>query len=120
MEIKKYTTKYGEYMFVNESAWCKSGFKHVSTLFKNDTKIGSAEVHYQNRTWESFKFQTSMSKIINQLTEDRKSYLYDKFKAEKGYANISEKRRAEFQKYANEDEKIKEYDLLYYEVNAKY
>lgn len=119
MEIKKIKTKYGDYMFVNDTISTKNGFKHISTLFKNEREIGTAEIHYLNRTWESFRYQTVMNRIIHNLTEYRRDKLYDNFKIEKGYTKMSEKRRAEFQKSIENDPMISEYDILYYELNAR-
>ena len=113
MEVKKINTKFGVYMFVNESANTRNGFKHISTLFRDEHAIGTAEVHYINRTWECYRYQTSMCRIVNNLIENRRNYLYDKFKTEKNYAHMSEKRRAEFEKSIRDDKTIAEYNALY-------
>lgn len=119
MDIKKINNQYGDYMFVNESVSTRNGFKHISTLFKGSYEVSTAEVHYLNRTWEAFRYQTVMCKIINNLIDRRKEILYDNFKLAKGYTKMSEKRREEFKKSIENDPILSEYNKLYYDLNAK-
>lgn len=58
-----------------ESVGAEEGFKHVAKLFVDDKVIDRAVSEYANRTWESFPFQTVMSKLIRnteKLTDEQK------------------------------------------------
>ena len=50
----------------------RNRFIHDSTLYINDVECGKTSVHYYNRTWESYRFQTSMRRLIEERIEDEK------------------------------------------------
>jgi hypothetical protein len=63
----------------------RNGFRHIADLYINGEKIDSAKVTYQNRTWESYQFQTVLQKLIEDTT-----YLTDEEKKiGKAFANKS-------------------------------
>ena len=46
---------------------CKSrrnGFKHIATLFRNGSDVDEAKALYINRTWEQFRYDTVIKKLI--------------------------------------------------------
>ena len=43
----------------------KNGFKHEAKLFINGAQIGKAQIGYLNRTWESYQFQSVLSKLAD-------------------------------------------------------
>jgi hypothetical protein len=62
---------------VNEWSKTRQGFKHTAHLYIGDREIGEAKSTYQNRTWESYEFETVMMKLRdtyeNKLTEVQKA-----------------------------------------------
>lgn len=51
------------------------GFRHLATLFIDGNEAGKAKACYYNRTWESYEFQTVLSKVVancTALSEDEK------------------------------------------------
>ena len=56
----------------NESRNRRNGFSHDSTLLFNGVEIGKASVHWSNRTWESYRFQTSMLRVVDEAIEHNK------------------------------------------------
>ena len=56
----------------NKSRNRRNGFSHDSTLLFNGVEIGKASVHYYNRTWESYRFQTSMLRVVDEAIEHNK------------------------------------------------
>lgn len=64
---------------------CKSentryGFRHLATLFKNGVEETNAKCCYQNRTWESYEFQSVLMNVINKsisLTDKEKKICSD-------------------------------------------
>ena len=63
---------------ISVNAWSertRSGFRHIADLFVDGEFKESAKVCYQNRTWESYKFQTVLKKVLakskNLSTEEK-------------------------------------------------
>ena len=77
METKKINDRFS---FVNEAKNTRNGFSHKSTLFQNDVNIGSGSCQYLNRTWESYRFQTSMKECVHNIIKEEHNYLIDRFK----------------------------------------
>jgi len=48
----------------------RNGFKHEATLMINDREHATAKICYINRTWESFCYESVLSKILNDNMED--------------------------------------------------
>ena len=40
-------------------------FRHLATIFKNGQVVGEGRIPYQNRTWESYEFQSVMQQAVN-------------------------------------------------------
>lgn len=53
----------------NECNSTRSGFTHVSKLYRNNALVCKAKCHYINRTWESYPFQSSMKKVLKVAIE---------------------------------------------------
>jgi len=43
----------------------RDGFNHFATLYINGVEVEQVKVHYINRTWESYEFQSAMEKLID-------------------------------------------------------
>ena len=112
MEIKKFNIDGSNVEFVNESYNTRNGFKHVTHCFINGVDKGEHTVHYINRTWECYPFQTAMRGLVNSLIESRTEFLKDKFKFDNDYKILNEKRRKEFEKYIVDDDKLNFYTEL--------
>ena len=112
MEIKKFNIDGSNVEFVNESYSTRNGFKHVTHCFINGVDKGEHTVHYINRTWECYPFQTAMRGLVNGLIESRTEFLKDKFKFDNDYKILNEKRKKEFEKYIVDDDKLNFYTEL--------
>ena len=53
-----------------------SGFRHLATVFKNGYQVGFAKATYQNRTWESYEYQSVLKRAIesSSLSSKEKEY----------------------------------------------
>ena len=73
MEKFKLTKKY-----VVECEWVdkRDGFKHSGTLYREGKRLITAEVHYINRTWESFEFKSVLLEIVDKYFKDKKEHEY--------------------------------------------
>lgn len=99
--IVKKTINGNEYEFYNEYQNCYDGFNHRTVLFKNGNKLNESKVHYINRTWESYCYQSVMKKSVNIEIEWLTDRIKEKFKTEKGYKKITKNRKEEFDNYLN-------------------
>ena len=64
--------KFKNFEIKNESRNRRNGFSHDSTLYFNGVEIGKASVHWGNRTWEDYKYKTSMLKVVDDNIEHDK------------------------------------------------
>lgn len=46
----------------------RNGFRHRAVLYLNGQSVDQATVHYLNRTWESYEYQSVMQKLIDKTT----------------------------------------------------
>ena len=102
MEIKKIICKSGrEYNIVNESWETSRAWGHKSTLIAQWGDMGSRKVTYQNRTWESYRYQTCMYGLLSSILEnDLKDYI-TREKENKGITRLSKEIRAELEQEWN-------------------
>ena len=58
--------------------WQKTriAFKHTASLFQNGTKIGETKICYQNRTWESYEYESVVNKIIDLFFKGKQKEKY--------------------------------------------
>lgn len=57
------------YQFITESEGTRNGFRHKCTLFRDGREVISTSIHYLNRTWESYQYQSVMRKAVGILIE---------------------------------------------------
>lgn len=55
------------FSFDNMATYPREGFNHFSTLCINGIEVAKAKVHYINRTWEAYQFQTTMGAAVRTL-----------------------------------------------------
>lgn len=71
-----------ENLYFEAWSWRKSGrWGHEARAVYNGREIDSARITYQNRTWESYQFQSVMQKLIDQLDESKYIPLKDRLEA---------------------------------------
>jgi hypothetical protein len=67
----------------------RNGFRHIADLYVNGIFKESSKVTYQNRTWESYDFETVLKKVIGEagvLSEEEKKVGLD---FAKDYENVN-------------------------------
>lgn len=112
MEIFKVQNNGNEYEFVCSFKSTRSGFNHDCTMFVNGRWEVETSCHYINRTWESYNYQTVMLRAVGIMMEEREEFLKNRFKNENGYKQLTAKRKEEFQKILDADEKMMEYKAV--------
>lgn len=76
-----------------------NGFKHIARLYINGEFANRKERQYYNRTWEKYDYQSVMLDTIKDQIEYLNSFYIEKFKTEKGYKRMTDKRKLEFSDY---------------------
>lgn len=58
----------------------RSGFRHLATLFVDGVETTDGKCTYQNRTWESYEFQSVLFNVVNKSSlSDKDMKLCKKF-----------------------------------------
>ncbi len=102
-----------EYLFVNEFKGTRNGFKHISTLYKNDIAIGEYSANYINRTWEYYTYQTSMQGCVNKLIQEQYDSFIEYSKELNNIKRITKDIRAKFDEEFEKNSKVIELRELY-------
>ena len=118
MNIKRFDIDDKHVEFVNQSLGTRHGFKHVTTMFVDGYVYAEHTVHYLNRTWECYPFQTCMRGCVRTELENRIENLKSIFKFENNYKSLTAKRKEEFEKYIADDNKIIFYNKLLDAIGA--
>lgn len=98
-----------DYLFINESISTRSGFAHVTELKENGICISKARCNYLNRTWECYRFQSSMKNAVWKLIENKEQYITEQMKAANGWQKVTTARREQIKNAVENDETMKEY-----------
>lgn len=93
METKSFFD--GKYTFQNTSGNTRNGFYHKSTLLKHGYQYAEAKVNYLNRTWESYTFQTSMIRAVEDLIESAKLSIVESYKYNNNLSRVSKAKKEE-------------------------
>ena len=114
MERKEIKTPYGNYTFVNETNSTRSGFSHVSKMFIEGLSwpVSSGKCDYLNRTWELYRYQSSMTKAVRRLINERKAIIEADYRQLAGITRMTAKKRDELNKIIDADDLIEEYRTL--------
>lgn len=67
----------------------RDGFNHFADLYINGNLVDSAKVHYINRTWESYEFESVLEKLINKTNYLSKEEKEKAQKFARDYENIN-------------------------------
>lgn len=119
MEIRRKKIGNNDWQFVNEFVDRRDGFNHKTTLFKNGCEWLTHSVHYINRTWEWYDYQTCMRGTVEELRDQQLSRYIDDYKYNN---NISRFRKGEKEKVLEafkETEISKELDALEEAIKTK-
>jgi len=56
---------------VCESQRTRSGFRHLATLMRNGIEQETGKCIYQNRTWESYEFQSVLNDVVRKAFKNK-------------------------------------------------
>lgn len=75
--------------FKNSARNTRGGFAHDTQMFINERLEQEASMHYINRTWESYAFQSVMKQAIHLRIEQERAKLVNEWKATNNKQRIS-------------------------------
>lgn len=113
MEIKKVKINETEYEFVNQWQNSRNGFNHISTLFKNGYELATHKVHYINRTWERYQFQTAMKGAVEDTLDEYYKRCECMYKELNDISRITKAHRDKIDENYNAQPTIQELKKLY-------
>jgi hypothetical protein len=125
MELRKFQNTENlkgleNYCIVNESKDTRHGFKHVSTLIFYDSAIATESCYYLNRTWECYRYQTSMKAVVNKYLQEIKDNIIYYYKQDNNIKRLTKKHKEAIEKLFNEDNRITELKEIYKQLeNAR-
>lgn len=94
-----------KYEFICMSEKNYNGFKHIARLYVDGEFVNRCERQYYNRTWEMYDYQSVMMDIIKEQIEYLNTFYIEKFKTEKGYKRMTDKRKLELNNYLKDNVK---------------
>lgn len=74
--------------FIDRSNSTRTGFSHQSELIADGSVVHSAKVHYLNRTWEVYRFQTSRKACVSNYIESITNTAAARYKRENNLRKI--------------------------------
>lgn len=116
MELRKIIINNNEYLFTNEFASNRMGFRHITRLFKNDYEIGKYSCQYYNRTWESYDYQSVMRGCINDIIDKALKLFISEYKEKNNVTRLTKEKRELVEKNFYNNEDIKELKQVYDEL----
>lgn len=119
MIIKKFKDKrLADYCIVNQSEYTRSGFTHESVLMYKNCEMNRAKLHYINRTWERYLYESSMYQVVWEQLESMYKKEVQIYKEKNGIARMTEKHRIKVTKYLEDNSKrYQELKLMLKEIN---
>lgn len=117
MEIRKLSNGWE---FINEWRSSRNDFTHITTLVNNKGyELGKYKIHYINRTWECYEYQTVMKNCVYDLIEKRQKEFIEKCKNAKGIKRLVKAEKEIILKHFEELREIKEYRQIYKELDYR-
>lgn len=103
-----------KFTFVCESWRTRTSWGHEVTLYKNNTfKVARTKIRYDNRTWESYLYQSAIKNVIIDVLEKIKAAAKKAFLTLHNYKVLTKKRAAAFLEFLNQDNTYNMYNELY-------
>lgn len=114
MEIKKFEVNKRQFTFVCETYENSNAWGHEVNLFEDDTKfISKARIRYYNRTWECYRYQTTMKKAVSYEIEYIKQQIENAYKNDNNVKRMTEKHRKALQDIYDNNKNLQDFIELY-------
>jgi len=102
------------YTFYCDFVDCRDGFSHVCDLYKDGLyHVASNRVHYLNRTWESYEFQSVMLGCVRKAMEHILDRAVDDYKEQNGLTRLVKAKREAVVEAVHNSKEYAEMQMLY-------
>lgn len=108
-----------DWEIVNEAGWTRNGFYHRSVLIWRGHDRNEAKLHYINRTWECYEFQSSMEQAVYNEMELIRNNELKHWKEMMGVKKMTKDKKERFEKYLKENNTLKEFELMLEELKFR-
>lgn len=120
MVIRRFkNTELKDWEIVNEAGWTRNGFYHRSVLMWRGHDRNEAKLHYINRTWECYEFQSSMKQAVYNEMELVKNAELKHWKEMFEITRMTKDKRERFEHYLKENNTLKEFELMLEELQQR-
>ena len=116
MEIRKFENL-ADWSIVNETKDTRSGFKHVSTLLRGNYEVCTEKCCYLNRTWECYRYQTSMKAVVSKYLQQIKDNIIYYYKQDNNISRLTKKHKEAIEKLLEEDQRVPELREIYKQLS---
>lgn len=125
MEIRRFENVEGvegleNWSIVNQWASTQHGFKHVSTLFYNNSEVCAEKCCYLNRTWECYTYQTSMKAVVSKYMKEIKDRIIYYYKQDNNIARLTKKHKNAIEQLENDDKRLVQLKEIYKQLENRY
>lgn len=105
-----------DWEIVNEAGWTRNGFYHRSVLMWKGHDRNEAKLHYLNRTWECYEFQSSMRQAVYNEKELIKNIELKHWKEMMQVTRMTKDKKERFEKYLKDNKILDVYELMLKEI----
>ena len=89
--------------FVCDARATGNGFAHYATMYVDGIECNKGSVHYLNRTWEAWKYQSVCLQRCSEVIESRMAQLKTEFKRDRGLDSVRGKNKEALQEIIDSD-----------------
>jgi len=109
MEVREIKVRGTKFKFVCEGYSNSRAWGHRVVLLENGIEKADVKIRYYNRTWECYKFQTTMQKAVREVQERREKRIIEDYKYDHNVNRLTKEKKEELLKA---DDYLKTYKLL--------
>ena len=120
MEVKRMKMDGREFAFICDWHGTRNGFAHDVTMMENWRTLAKARLHYINRTWECWSYQSAILEAVDEVMTERAERMERKLKSENGWGKMTATRRETLRRHLELDSEYSTLQKLYKELKGHY
>lgn len=117
MEIRKIVQNGHVYEFINETWETYKAWGHKTTLFVDGIEKGYHRARYYNRTWECYRYQTTMKACIYSILDRMESAFICDYRFKNNIKRLTKQKREIAINELSKNEKYQELKSVLYKLN---
>lgn len=108
MEIKKIVQNGHVYEFINQTWETYRAWGHDTTLFVDGIEKSHAHIRYYNRTWECYRYQTTMKSCVYSLLDRIENNFISDYKSDNNIKRLTKQKKQNAMDILSKNEKYQE------------